>query len=128
MKYTVAFVKQRTKRKDDISGPVYGNIGTVTVLYAYRIGGVMVIIHPRVGLRHPELTDDDVRSAWENQYRSIMRDTASGLRHVAVGYDSMGREVEMVGVELEDGDWLVYHAMTPPSMKTHNELGMGRRR
>ena len=56
------------------------------------------------------------------------RETDSGLRHVAVGYDSRGREVEMVGVELEDGDWLVYHAMTPPSTKTYGELGMGRRR
>lgn len=88
----------------------------------------MVIIHPRVGVRHPELADDDVRSAWENQYRAVVRETDSGLRHVAVGYDSRGREVEMVGVELEGGDWLVYHAMTPPSTKTYDELGMGRRR
>lgn len=88
----------------------------------------MVIIHPRVSERHPGLTDGDVLSAWENQYRSVSRDTDAGARHVAVGYDSKGRVIEMVAVELEGGNWLVYHAMTPPSAKTHVELGMGRRR
>jgi hypothetical protein len=34
----------------------------------------------------------------------------------------------MVAVELEGGDWLVFHAMTPPSAKTYDELGTGRRR
>ena len=81
-----------------------------------------------VGERHPDLSDDDVRSAWENQYRATIRETDSGRRHVAVGYDVRGREIEMVAVELEGGDWLVFHAMTPPSEKTYGELGMGRRR
>ena len=30
----------------------------------------------------------------------------------------------MVALELEGGDWLVYHAMTPPSARTRDELGM----
>ena len=34
----------------------------------------------------------------------------------------------MVAVELDDGAWLVYHAMTPPSAKTYRELRMGGRR
>jgi hypothetical protein len=81
-----------------------------------------------VSERHPSLADDDVRSAWENQYRATIRETNSGLRHVAVGHDTHGREIEMVAVELEGGDWLVFHAMTPPSAKTYDELGTGRRR
>ena len=88
----------------------------------------MVIIHSRVSVRHPNLTDGDVRCAWENQYRAVIRQTDSGLRHVAVGHDARGREIEMVAVELEDGDWLIFHAMTPPSAKTYAELGMVRRR
>ena len=88
----------------------------------------MVVVHPRVSERHPELSDEDVRSAWKNQYRCVARDTDRGTRHVAVGLDAHGRELEMVGVELEGGDWLIYHAMTPPSTKTYDELGLGRRR
>ncbi len=87
----------------------------------------MMIVHPRVHERHPNLSEGDVRSAWRSQFRSVSRDTDTGARHVAVGYDSKGREVEMVAIGLENGDWLVYHAMTPPSAKTYSELGLGRR-
>lgn len=56
-----------------------------------------------------------------------------GMRHrnfdppahiAAAGMDSRGRMFEMVGVELEDGAMLVYHAMklTP---KMAMELGLG---
>lgn len=51
----------------------------------------MVIVHERVSERHPELTDD-VRSAWENQYRWVLRERDAGLRRVAVGLDPNGRE------------------------------------
>lgn len=88
----------------------------------------MLIVHQRVTKRHPNLSDDDVRSAWTNQYRAIVRETESGPRYVAIGCDSRGREVEMVAIELESRAWLVYHAMTPPSARTYDELGMGRRR
>lgn len=88
----------------------------------------MVLIHPRVSQRHPELSDADVMSAWRSQYRCAVRETDAGLRHVAVGLDARGRELEMVAVELEGGDWLVYHAMTPPSAKTYAEVGIGGRR
>ena len=88
----------------------------------------MVIVHPRVIERHPELAEGDVRSAWDNQYRCIIRATETGSRHVAIGCDTHGREIEMVAVALEGGDWLVFHAMTPPSAKTYDELGMGRKK
>ena len=38
-----------------------------------------------------------------------------------VGFDLKAREIEMVGVLTADG-WLVYHAMTPPSKKTMDEM------
>lgn len=44
------------------------------------------------------------------------------------GYDLHGRYIEMVGVLLSDGVWLVYHAMTPPSKKTLKEIEAARRR
>ena len=44
------------------------------------------------------------------------------------GYDLHGRYIEMVGVLLADGAWLVYHAMTPPSKKTLMEIEDARRR
>ena len=88
----------------------------------------MVYIHQRVHERHPELSDVDVISAWNNQYRSTMRETDRGIRFVAVGFDPNSRHVEMVAVELEGGHWLIYHAMTPPSSKTLDELGIERRR
>lgn len=40
----------------------------------------MVIVHPRVSERHPELTEGDVCSAWENQYRCCIRATDTGSR------------------------------------------------
>ena len=88
----------------------------------------MIQIHARIHERHPEISEDDVRCAWENQYRTTLRMVDSGERHVAVGLDTKGRDLEMVAVELESGDWLVYHAMTPPSQKTLAELGLRGRR
>lgn len=96
--------------------------------YGYRIGVTKVIIHKRVNERQPELTDDDVRSAWEMQYRCVLREGDAGLRHVAVGLDPKGRELEVVAVELEGGNWFVYHAMTLTGARTRDEFGMGRRR
>ena len=40
--------------------------------------------------------------------------------------DDKGRELEMVAVELEGGDMLIFHAMTPPSRRTYEELGLVR--
>jgi len=54
------------------------------------------------------------------------RSHARGARNT--GYDPQGRYIEMVGVLLADGAWLVYHAMTPPSKKTLREIENARRR
>lgn len=48
--------------------------------------------------------------------------------HMGTGYDPHGRYIEMVGVPLADGVWLIYHAMTPPSKKTLKEIESARRR
>ena len=84
----------------------------------------MVKIHHRIHERHPEVCDSDVVCAWENQYRMAIRTTDAGLRFVAVGMDQKGRELEMVAIRTAEVDWLVFHAMTPPSRRTRSELGM----
>lgn len=75
----------------------------------------MVRIHQRVHERHPELDDSDVETAWENYRFAAVR--IPGEQEMRTGYDPRGRYIEMVGVLLADGAWLVYHAMTPPSKK-----------
>ena len=84
----------------------------------------MTTVHPRVHKRHPEIEDADVVWAWDGITEGVIRDI--GEREVRIGFDSRGRELEMVGV-LKDGEWFVYHAMTPPSKKTKSEIDKGRR-
>lgn len=86
----------------------------------------MVQIHRRVHERHPELDVGDVEAAWENYRFAAVR--VPGEQEMQTGYDPRGRYIEMVGVLLADGVWLIYHAMTPPSKKTLREIENARRR
>jgi len=82
-----------------------------------------VVIHPRVIERHPELSEDDVREAWNGYVRMTRREGLDDC-YVAIGFDSSGRAIEMVAVETIEGAWYVYHAMTPPTSKLLRELGL----
>ena len=87
-----------------------------------------VIVHPRITVRHPELSEEDVRRAWENAVESALRiDSPNFPEYVRIGLDAKGRIIEMVGTQARDG-WLVYHAMTPPSKKTMVEIKRAKRR
>ena len=79
-----------------------------------------IVIHPRVMERHPELSEDDVRDAWQAYIRMTRR---SNGQCIAIGFDGKGRALEMVAKE-GGGDILVYHAMTPPTVNALRELGM----
>ena len=86
-----------------------------------------VEVDNRVQERHPELSEADVLSAWCNAFVIVER---SGVPLpdsilVAVGLDTKNRLIEMVGSVLGDGTVHVFHAMTPPSSKTFQEVGMG---
>ena len=81
----------------------------------------------RVMERHPELTMEDVLSAWANTVTVAFRADGDRERQIGVGSDPNGRLVEMVAVRTDDGGWLIYHAMTPPSHKTLTELRITRR-
>ena len=98
----------------------------IVVEYYRKDWGLMVRIHQRVHERHPELDDGDVEAAWESYCFAAVR--IPGEREMRTGYDPQGRYIEMVGVLLADGVWLVYHAMTPPSKKTLREIENARRR
>lgn len=82
-----------------------------------------VYVHRRVSQRHPELIDADVHSAWESKISWAVRLTSERNHIVAVGFDSNGRLIEMVAVSNGE-DYLIFHAMTPPSKKTLTELGL----
>lgn len=90
------------------------------------MGGL--VIHPRVLERHPQLTEDDIATAWENSYYEALRpDSPNFPEYLWIGADANGREIEMVGV-LVEGGWLVYHANTPLSRRTRVEIESARRR
>lgn len=70
-----------------------------------------VVVHPRVTERHPDITEEDVVMAWSNALAMRHRSFDPPVYLCAAGADTKGRVLEMVAVELEDGDVLVYHAM-----------------
>ena len=87
-----------------------------------------LVIHPRVLGRHPQLTEEDVRAAWENAYYEALRpDSPNFPEYLWIGTDPHGRDVEMVGVLTKSG-WLIYHANTPLSKRTRGEIENARRR
>ena len=55
-----------------------------------------------------------------------MHDT-DAVDYIAIGADSNGRLIEMVARATEDGEWVIFHAFTPPTKKALRELGMTRR-
>ena len=68
-------------------------------------------IHPRIGTRHPEITDADIRHAWENAIVIRERIGSEPLTLMAAGPDCAGRLLEVLVVERDGGNLLVYHAM-----------------
>lgn len=87
----------------------------------------MLEIHPRIFLRHPQLNEEDIRTAWRNSYYEALRaDSQNYPEYLWIGVDSKGRDVEMVGT-LTDGGWLIYHANTPLSRRVRLEVEKARR-
>ncbi|WEV58734.1 hypothetical protein OZX67_08040 [Bifidobacterium sp. ESL0728] len=81
------------------------------------------IVHPRIHRRHPEICDEDVRSAWHTLVEFRPRNNASG-RWSAIGVDGKGRLLELVFSKSEDGHWKIFHAKTPPTKAILKELGL----
>ena len=77
-----------------------------------------IYVLPRVHDRHPELTSEDVLTAFHSVMTDAQRDNDTW---VCIGLDQHGRDVEMVYKQMGDMV-LIYHAMTPPTRKTINEI------
>ena len=82
-----------------------------------------VKVAKRIRQRHPELSEDDVRAAWNNTIRWSVRPQRND-EYVAVGFDNSGRLIEMVALRLSIDSWFIYHAQTPPTQRTFKELKM----
>jgi len=81
-----------------------------------------VTVHPRVHERHPEISDANVVTAWHNFICRTRRVDTFDDNFIAVGFDSTGRLLEMVAIQLPDDGWFVFHAMpaTPRALKELN--------
>lgn len=83
-----------------------------------------VEVHPRISAKHPDVTDEDVITAWRHAVAMRHRNFDPPAHIAAAGLDTKGRLIEMVGLEFEDGGILVYHAMKlTPKMANELELG-----
>lgn len=85
---------------------------------------VEVNVHPRVRVRHPGISDEDAIAAWKNALTFKLRVTSDKDFYIAVGFDGRGRLLEVVVAQEDDGSWLIFHAMTPPTKRTLRELRM----
>ena len=85
-----------------------------------------VYVDDRVPRRHPSLSKEDVKIAWENCVVSKPRLDKNPSEYVAIGIDGKGRLVELVALRNNDGDWLIYHAQTPPQQRAKTELELRR--
>ncbi len=83
-----------------------------------------VIVHGRISERHPEISEEDVQTAWDNYTVGAVR--VPGEREIRIGFDAKERELETVGVLTVEG-WLVYHALTPPTKRMRSEIDRLRR-
>jgi hypothetical protein len=82
-----------------------------------------VIVHPRVNRKHPEISNEDVIHAWTHAIGVINRTYNPPDYYAAAGVDTKGRMLELVGVELEDGGIIFFHAMKLTD-KMRRELGL----
>lgn len=84
-----------------------------------------VFVHPRVMERHPDLTEEDVKTAWDNFVAMGFRVAEGAGQVLAIGFDGTGRDIEMVAVANEGG-YLIYHALSPATTKAMQELGLAK--
>ena len=87
-----------------------------------------IIVHARINKKHPEISEENVRVAFDTILASATRADREHDEHIAIGCDDKGRLLELVYTQNEDGDYLIFHAFTPPTKKAMFELGITRRK
>ena len=70
-----------------------------------------VEVHHRISDRHPDVLPEDVEAAWKNAVSARVREFGPPDVVTAAGPDTKGRMLELVGIEMDDGSVLIYHAM-----------------
>lgn len=80
-------------------------------------------VHQHITLRHPDIAAHDVETAWRNAVAMRLRDMEPPAHIIVAGADSKGRLIEMIGVKLDNGQVLVYHAQKLTA-KMQAELGL----
>ena len=82
-----------------------------------------IYVHERIAKRHPYLSPKDVIYAWKHCLVSAPRLDVDPFEYLAIGIDRKGRLIELVAIRDSEGDWLIYHADTPPHGNARKELG-----
>ena len=85
-----------------------------------------IFVDDRVPLRHPDISKEDAAAAWKNCIRSRPRHDKDPDEYLAIGTDGKGRLLELVAIRDREGDWLIYHAVSPPTEGVKRELRMNR--
>jgi hypothetical protein len=83
---------------------------------------LMIRILSRVVERHPDITMDEVSSAWRVRIKTQFRVTDEKEYQVAVGVSSNGKLLEMLAFD-DNGDTVIFHAMKA-TKKILSELDM----
>ncbi|RDB69931.1 hypothetical protein [Eggerthella sinensis] len=86
-----------------------------------------LVVHPRIQKRHPDVLEEDVRTAWRNAVRIQKREGSFDDRYLAVGIDQRGRLLEITAVRLDRETVLAFHAMKA-TVKAVTELGLKTKR
>lgn len=71
------------------------------------------------------LSESEICYAWKTIFKSAHRDTGETPdRWIAIGWLPDGRQAQMVAIKDRDGNWEIFHAMSPPTKKVMKELGI----
>ena len=82
---------------------------------------IEIVVHDHA-LKH-DLSVEEIEYAWRNYIRQQHRESPEEDKILALGFDQKGRLIQMVA--RDQGEMiLIYHAMTPPSLKVLRELNV----
>lgn len=86
-----------------------------------------IVVLDRVEERHPNVSKHDAATAWAAPV-AWMPDLGSGdpRRYIGIGFDSKGREIEVVAVRKDVDTWIIIHAQTPAKIGIKRKLGLVR--